>query len=85
MFVTCADEEPLLGFTISPRITFAEVEAHDKFMPIANTCICSLVLPHAAALIPIPESDLLFNLYDFAFAKKLYTVCYFIVIYIEIK
>ena len=72
MFVTCADEEPLLGFTIPPSITFAEVEAHDKFIPTANTCICSLVLPHAAALIPVPESDRLFNLYDFAFANAFF-------------
>ena len=72
MFVTCADEEPLLRFTIPQSITFAEVEAHDKFIPTAaNTCICSLVLPHAAALIPIPESERLFNLYDLSKAFSL--------------
>lgn len=72
MFATCVDEEPLLGFTIKPNITFAEVESGGKFVPTANTCICSLVIPHATPLIPLPEPDRLFNLYDFAFANAFF-------------
>jgi hypothetical protein len=72
MFATCADEEPVLGFTIEPSITFAEAEGIGKFVPTANTCICSLVLPHATHLIPLLETDQLFNLYDFAFANAFF-------------
>jgi hypothetical protein len=72
MFTTCADEEPVLGFTIQPSITFAEVEESGKFVPTANTCICSLVLPHPTHLIPLPETTFLFNLYDYAFANAFF-------------
>ena len=61
MFTTCADEEPVLGFTIPPSITFVEATGVGKFVPTANTCICSLVLPHATHLIPLPEPTILYN------------------------
>ena len=64
MFGAGADEEPLIGFTIQPSITFSVAEAHGKFVPTANTCICSLVLPHASAFIHLPALNQLFNLYD---------------------
>ena len=69
MFTTCTDEEPPLGFTIQPSITFMEATAADKFIPTANTCICSLTLPHATHLIPLPAPDRLYSLYDYAFSN----------------
>jgi hypothetical protein len=48
------------------------VEESGKFVPTANTCICSLVLPHATHLIPLPETTFLFNLYDYAFANAFF-------------
>jgi hypothetical protein len=72
MFTMCADEEPVLGFTIPPSITFVEATGVGKFVPTANTCICSLVLPHATHLIPLPEPTILYNLYDLAFANAFF-------------
>lgn len=72
MFVTCADEEPPLGFTIPPSITFVPAQEDGKFVPTANTCICALSLPHATTLIPLPTPDRLFSLYDYAFANAFF-------------
>ena len=72
MFATGADEEPPLGFKIQPSIIFVEAATSDSFLPTANTCICSLTLPHASHQIPLPAPDRLYSLYDYAFANAFF-------------
>lgn len=69
-FTTGSEEEPVLGFTISPCLKF--LEAGTSFLPTANTCICSLNLPHATSDIPLPEPQHLFGLYDLAFSNAFF-------------
>jgi hypothetical protein len=61
------DEEPVLGFTIKPTLMF--VEATTSFLPMANTCINSLLLPRPTYSIPLPEAKSLFSHYDYAFTS----------------
>ncbi|XP_077862995.1 uncharacterized protein LOC144345437 [Saccoglossus kowalevskii] len=69
-FVTGADEEPVLGFSIAPSIEFVDVTS--TFIPTANTCINCLSLPRATLNIPLLSSDKMFQLYDTAFSKKFF-------------
>lgn len=64
-FVTGADEEPMLGFTIPPELHFYEV--HESFLPTANTCIGCLRLPRPSLEKPLPDTADLFEIYDLAF------------------
>ena len=67
-FVTCCDEEPLLGFKLQPSITFVEVIT--SFLPMANTCTNVMLLPYAShATVLLPSDDQLFSLYDEAFSS----------------
>ena len=58
-FVTSTDEEPVLGFHIHPSI-------QDSFLPSANTCIGCLRLPRPALNVQLPDTEVLFSLYDMA-------------------
>ena len=66
-FTTGADNEPALGFTIHPSLTF--VEATTSFFPSANTCISCITLPHPSMDCSLPPKEKLFNLYDLAFSN----------------
>ena len=68
-FVTGTDEEPILGFVLSPEIIFVECVAH-AFTPTANTCINVLNLPFPTNSNDLPDDNFLFNLYDLAFTSS---------------
>ena len=67
-FVTGTDEEPVLGFVLHPSLDFTEVSK--SFIPTASTCGNTLFLPYATINTPLPESDTLFKLYDYAFVNS---------------
>ncbi|CAG2213685.1 unnamed protein product [Mytilus edulis] len=69
-FVTGASEEPVLGFTLQPSIEFVEVGI--SFLPTANTCSNSMMLPRPSSELEIPADDKLFDLYDYAFLNTYY-------------
>ena len=70
-FVTGMDEEPVLGYTLQPKIVFPEVDS--SFDPTANTCINQLNLPRPTMGKPLPANNTtIFELYDYAFLN-----CYF--------
>ncbi|XP_028401220.1 uncharacterized protein LOC114533980 [Dendronephthya gigantea] len=64
-FGTCADQEPILGFCLHPTLKFFEVTT--TFIPTANTCTNCINLPRPTVNIPLPGSEELFNLFDYAF------------------
>ena len=66
-FCTGDDEEPVLGYSISPSIVF--VESLTGFLPTANTCINRMKLPRATHSCPLPPVEDLHNLYDYAFSS----------------
>lgn len=70
IFATSIDEEPALGFRIPPSINFPDVQ--ESYLPTANTCINQMNIPKATLLIELPKDDILFNLYDLAFANSFY-------------
>ncbi|KAK3737738.1 hypothetical protein QZH41_018284 [Actinostola sp. cb2023] len=68
-FTTGEDEEPVLGFKIPPSLVF--VDADDgHFLPTANTCINRLKLPVATMTHPKSLTEVLHNLYDYAFSNS---------------
>lgn len=71
-FVCGTDEEPTLGFVLSPEINF--IECGDSFMPTANTCINVLNLPIPSYSKQLPGDEFLFNLYDLAFSSSYFGV-----------
>ena len=70
LFATGTDEEPVLGFALTPTICF--VESNGNFLPTANTCVNRLNLPRPSSQVPLPAADVLFNLYDYAFCNSYY-------------
>ncbi|XP_063400103.1 uncharacterized protein LOC134684725 [Mytilus trossulus] len=72
MFATGADEEPILGFAVGPEICFSESETYNSFLPTSNTCINRLTLPIPSAEKDLPTNEILFHLYDLAFANTYY-------------
>jgi hypothetical protein len=66
-FVTGVDEEPPLGFTVSPTLTFAE---RQSFLPTANTCINKATLTIPLDQNDFPEDNHLFSLFDYAFCNS---------------
>ena len=81
-FVTCASEEPVLGFFHTPAIKFIfpkemttrnSEEAEQKgasFLPTAHTCSNILELPRGTREYPLPSVDTLFKFYDLAFSQS---------------
>ena len=69
-FVTGSENEPVLGFTIRPTITFCPVETKERFFPRSNTCVNNLNLPRPSQLHRLPNEVLLFDQYDFAFCNS---------------
>lgn len=57
----------MLGFELHPSLIFTEVIP--SFIPTANTCSNTLYLPHATRSKPLPETEALFDLYDYAFVN----------------
>lgn len=72
VFATSTDEEPVLGFKTEPCILFCEVIS--SFLPTANTCTNTLVLPRPTQEIKLPKREELFKLYDYAFSNAFYGV-----------
>ncbi|KAL5017178.1 hypothetical protein ScPMuIL_006767 [Solemya velum] len=68
LFTTGTEEEPTLGFGIHPEIGFPESFA--SFIPTANTCINKLHLLRPSEENPLPPTEILFNLYDYAFSNS---------------
>lgn len=66
-FVTGTDEEPFLGYSLEPSLLFV---ASVCFLPTANTCINCMKLPRGSVENPLPSTDVLFNLYDYAYANS---------------
>ncbi|XP_020628245.1 uncharacterized protein LOC110065449, partial [Orbicella faveolata] len=71
-FVCGADEEPALGFSISPQIRF--VSSSGSFLPTSNTCTNTLHLPSPSSTVSLPSDDILFNLYDYAFGSPYFGI-----------
>ena len=71
-FVCGADEEPALGFSISPQIRF--VSSSGSFLPTSNTCTNTLHLPSPSSTVSLPSDDILFNLYDYAFGSTYFGI-----------
>jgi len=66
-FVTGTDREPLLGFSIKPSLVFVEASSQKSFLPTANTCINTLIMPRPGLEKPLPDAKLLYAHYDYAF------------------
>ena len=71
-FATGGDEEPPLGYAMPPALHF--VDAEKGFLPTANICINCLKIPRGSIDNQQPADQLLFNLYDFAFANTYFGV-----------
>lgn len=71
-FVTGASEEPVLGFAQQPSIEFVQVRDDLSFLPTANTCSNSMMLPRPSPDLSLPSDDKLFDLYDYAFLNTYY-------------
>lgn len=68
-FCTGTDEEPIVGYTLHPRLIFTEaVTGGYGFLPRANTCINQLCLPCPSIHVPLANEELLFEVYDMAFS-----------------
>jgi len=75
-FVSGATEEPLLGFTIKPKITFVmlkenTVDNHNRanFAPSSHTCSNELILPRPTLIWKLPNAETLYNIYDLVFSS----------------
>ena len=73
-FVTCCDNEPLLGFTLKPTISFPEAESDSiwHFAPTAHTCSHSLELPIRKQDGQLPEEEELIEIYSTAFLNAFF-------------
>jgi len=78
-FVTCCDNEPLLGFTLKPTISFTisfpEVDENNskwRFAPTAHTCSHSLELPIRKHDGQLPEEEELIEIYSTAFLNAFF-------------
>ncbi|CAG2208124.1 unnamed protein product [Mytilus edulis] len=68
-FATSVEEEPILGFTLHPSLHFSERKSH---LPTGNTCINRLMLTVPENGGKLPEEDVLFNFFDYAFCNAYY-------------
>ncbi|CAC5414009.1 unnamed protein product [Mytilus coruscus] len=68
-FATSVEEEPILGFTLHPSLHFSERKSH---LPTGNTCINQLMLTIPENGEKLPEDDVLFNFFDYAFCNAYY-------------
>jgi len=74
-FVTCSDNEPLLGFTLKPTISFPEVDENNfkwRFAPTAHTYSHSLELPIRKHDGQLPEEEELIEIYSTAFLNAFF-------------
>ena len=77
-FSTGTDEEPPLGFSISPTIEFPQSEGSSawSFLPMANTCsnTLHLNLPRCVSSqnCQLPDDKELFQMYDYAFCSSFF-------------
>lgn len=75
-FVTGCEEEPVLGFAVSPFISFDPSQSGNKFdfMPTASTCANNLKLPRPSSGIELPADEDLYACYDYAFSNTYFGV-----------
>ena len=78
-FVSGATEEPLLGFTIKPKITFVlpkentvDNRKRANFAPSSHTCSNELILPRPTMVWKLPNAEILYNIYDLAFSSDFF-------------
>ena len=77
-FVACCDNEPVLGFSFNPTITFTPVHTFKSkwdFKPTAHTCRYALELPVRTATIDLPPENNIFDVYSTAFANAYFGKC----------
>ncbi|XP_052105699.1 uncharacterized protein LOC127738473 [Mytilus californianus] len=68
-FGTSVEEEPILGFSMHPSLHFSE---RISYLPTANTCINRITLTVPETEDQLPEDNVLFNLFDYAFCNTYY-------------
>ena len=70
-FTTGLDEEPPLGFDLPPCIQFVPASTSSKwsFIPTANTCSTTMLLPRGSNDLALPDEGDLFAVYDTAFTN----------------
>ena len=84
-FVTCCDNEPVLGFALNPTINFTQVRTIKPkwdFTPTAPTCSYALELPVRTATIDLPPENDLFDFYSTAFGNTCFGKCWYLFMYI---
>ena len=84
-FVTCCDNEPVLGFALNPTINFTQVPTIKPkwdFTPTAPTCSYALELPVRTATIDLPPENDLFDFYSTAFGNTCFGKCWYLFMYI---
>ena len=69
-FVTGSEWEPILGYSLSPKIAFTE--GTTLLLPKSSTCINCLYLPIPGVMDPKLEDSKLFEHYDMAFANTFF-------------
>ncbi|XP_070556010.1 G2/M phase-specific E3 ubiquitin-protein ligase-like isoform X2 [Ptychodera flava] len=69
-FVTGAEDEPVLGFRITPSVEF--VEMTQSYLPTANTCINRLTLPRPTIEQQLLPTRQMYDLYDLAFSNRFF-------------
>lgn len=62
-FVTCGEQEPVLGYTIPPSLLFSD--SLPSCFPKANTCINKLVLA-TGEKVPVEKEEIFYR-FDLAF------------------
>jgi len=67
-FITGIDEEPVVGYSIHPKLTFTDaVDGSYGYLPKSSTCTNQLFLPCPSLLLKLPPEEELFLIYDMAF------------------
>ena len=64
-FITGSEWEPVLGYSLPPKICFTESET-DNYISKSSTCLNSLSLHVGRVLDPIPDNVHIFDCYDLA-------------------
>ena len=75
--VTGSSKEPMLGYSIKPKVTFSipleNININHKkpsFVPTAHTCSNDLLLPRPTHVWNLPQEEDLFAIYDMAFSTS---------------
>lgn len=66
-FATGVDEDPPLGFSVQPTLTFAE---RPSYLPTSNTCINKMTLTVPKELCDLPKDEHICAMFDYAFSNS---------------